>query len=153
MKTLRRAEDAAEIARRLASVRSDSVRRWGRMTAHQMVCHVADAFRMALGRKEVTPAAGLWQRTVVKGIALYLPLPWPAGIRTTGELDQEGGVATPPTEFAADLAATAALLQAFPGEAATLARIRHPIFGGMSVADWLRWGYLHTDHHLRQFGA
>ena len=29
----------------------------------------------------------------------------------------------------------------------------HPIFGRMSEAEWLRWGYLHTDHHLRQFGA
>jgi hypothetical protein len=29
----------------------------------------------------------------------------------------------------------------------------HPIFGRMSRAAWLRWGYLHADHHLRQFGA
>jgi hypothetical protein len=29
----------------------------------------------------------------------------------------------------------------------------HPIFGAMSAGDWLRWGYLHMDHHLRQFGA
>jgi len=29
----------------------------------------------------------------------------------------------------------------------------HPILGGMSDAAWLRWGYLHMDHHLRQFGA
>jgi len=29
----------------------------------------------------------------------------------------------------------------------------HPIFGWMSEASWMRWAYLHTDHHLRQFGA
>jgi hypothetical protein len=28
----------------------------------------------------------------------------------------------------------------------------HPIFGPMTANDWLRWGYLHADHHLRQFG-
>jgi len=28
-----------------------------------------------------------------------------------------------------------------------------PIFGDMSEAEWMRWGYLHCDHHLRQFGA
>jgi hypothetical protein len=28
----------------------------------------------------------------------------------------------------------------------------HPFFGPMSREDWLRWGYLHADHHLRQFG-
>jgi len=28
----------------------------------------------------------------------------------------------------------------------------HPIFGAMKPWDWMRWGYLHADHHLRQFG-
>jgi hypothetical protein len=28
----------------------------------------------------------------------------------------------------------------------------HPMFGLMTAADWKRWGYLHADHHLRQFG-
>lgn len=32
-------------------------------------------------------------------------------------------------------------------------RIRHSIFGPMTSAEWLRWGHLHLDHHLRQFGA
>ena len=29
----------------------------------------------------------------------------------------------------------------------------HPVFGPMTRGAWLRWGYLHTDHHLRQFGV
>jgi hypothetical protein len=29
----------------------------------------------------------------------------------------------------------------------------HPIFGPMSNAAFLRWAYLHMDHHLRQFGC
>ena len=29
----------------------------------------------------------------------------------------------------------------------------HPIFGHVSEAAWLRWAYLHMDHHLRQFGV
>ena len=28
---------------------------------------------------------------------------------------------------------------------------RHPAFGAMSAREWLRWGWLHADHHLRQF--
>jgi hypothetical protein len=27
------------------------------------------------------------------------------------------------------------------------------VFGRMSQAAWLRWAYLHMDHHLRQFGV
>jgi hypothetical protein len=29
----------------------------------------------------------------------------------------------------------------------------HPIFGQMTEKEWMRWGYLHMDHHLRQFGV
>jgi hypothetical protein len=153
VKTLARAGDRSEIVRRLQAVRPDSPRQWGRMSAHQMVCHVADAYRMALGRKPVAETSSLFQRTVVKGIALYLPLPWPAGIRTSGELDQETGAGTLPTDLAADLLVAGQLLESFLDESPRLSRMRHPVFGAMSVADWLRWGYLHTDHHLRQFGA
>ena len=28
----------------------------------------------------------------------------------------------------------------------------HGFFGRMSTADWQRWAYKHTNHHLRQFG-
>jgi len=31
-------------------------------------------------------------------------------------------------------------------------RVDHALFGTMSFADWMRRGYLHTDHHLGQLG-
>jgi hypothetical protein len=42
MKTMARAEEVEELRRRIRQVRPDSVRRWGRMNVHQMLCHVAD---------------------------------------------------------------------------------------------------------------
>lgn len=153
MKSLVREADKAEILARLRSLRPDNVRRWGRMSSHQMVCHLADAFRMALGQKAVTPASGLLQRTLVKGVALYLPLPWPAGrIPTRPEIDQERE-GTRPVDFAADVGQVEKLLKLVTAPSRTLDRRTHPTFGPMSDAAWLRWGYLHTDHHLRQFGA
>ena len=152
MKSLASEADRAEIFARLERVRPDSARRWGRMSVHQMVCHLADANRMALGRKQATSPCGLLQRTVVKWVALYAPLRWPPGIVTSPELDQLGVVATPPTDFAADLAEVAALLRIMLADTRSLTR-PHPVFGPMTEAAWLRWAYLHTDHHLRQFGA
>jgi hypothetical protein len=152
MKTLARGQDKAEILDRLRGVRPGSVRRWGRMSSHQMLCHLADAFRMALGQKPVRPAHGPFQRTLLKWVVLYVPLAWPAGIRTSPEVDQEGG-GTLPVEFGADVAQVEALLQQMTAPSRSLAGRPHPIFGPMSDAAWLRWGYLHTDHHLRQFGA
>jgi hypothetical protein len=152
MKSLARERDQAEIFARLGQLRPDSVRRWGRMSVHQMVCHLADANRMALGQKAATAPCGLLQRTVVKWVALYAPMRWPPGIVTSPELDQLGVVATPPSAFAADLAEVEALLRLMLADTRSLTR-PHPVFGPMSEAAWLRWAYLHTDHHLRQFGV
>ena len=152
MKTLANANDTAALLERLQTIRPDSTRRWGRMSAHEMVCHLSDAFRMAVGGKTVSPATSPVQRTVVKWIALYAPLRWPAGILTRPEIEQGVG-GTCPGDFAADIADLERLIAAFIRTGHEIAWPPHPIFGPLSAKAWLRWGYLHVDHHLRQFGA
>jgi len=153
MKTLARQQCVTELVTRLRTVSPHSSRRWGRMTAHQMVCHVGDACRMALGEQAVTDdGSSALRRTMIKVMALHLPLQWRPGIVTRPEIDQQVA-GTKPTEFAADVATLEALLSAVAARRASTGWPRHPVFGVMSHAEWLRWGYLHTDHHLRQFGA
>jgi hypothetical protein len=151
VKTLAREPCRIEIVRRLRTVRPDSVRRWGRMSAHQMICHLSDAFLMMTGEKAVSSASVRMPRVLVKWIALYLPLRWPEGILTRPEIDQQCG-GTRPVEFAADVVRVETLL-----DVVTMPKARfeaeHPVFGRMSHKAWLRWGYMHMDHHLRQFGA
>jgi len=153
MKSLARRRDTEEILRRLRSVRPESARRWGRMSAHQMVCHLADAFRVAIGGLPSSDRSSLPYRTIVKWLALYAPLRWPGGIPTTPEIEQNGGGGTPPGDFATDVARVESLVGVVATGTVDLARQRHPLFGRMTHAAWLRWGYLHMDHHLRQFGA
>lgn len=151
MKTLARARDKAEVLRRLQALSAASPRRWGRMSAPQMVCHLSDSFLAVTGQRHVSMAADLLQRTLVKWIALYLPLRWPAGVRTRPELDQHAGGGTRPAQFEVDVARLLQLV-----EQVTSAEPRwhvHPRFGRMSDGEWLRWAYLHMDHHLRQFGV
>lgn len=152
MKTIAREPNLAELIRRLNTIQPTSQRRWGRMTAHQMVCHVGDCCRMATGEKRVSRASSVLHRTVIKWIALYAPLQWRPGIVTRPEVDQEGG-GTHPGEFARDLANVQRQLQALTTRDGRGRWPDHPIFGSMSRRAWLRWAYLHTDHHLRQFGA
>ncbi len=152
MKTLARPHDNAELLRRLQHVRPDSIRLWGRMSAHQMVCHLGDAFRMALGRRAVAPTGRLIHRTLIKWMALYLPVTWRTGILTNPEIDQECG-GTRPVDFPADVKDLQALVELIAAQPASLDGRVHPLFGRMSRAAWLRWAYLHMDHHLRQFGA
>jgi len=100
----------------------------------------------------LSDATSSFHRTVVKWIALYAPLPWPSGIMTRPEIEQGVG-GTCPGDFAADVDDLARLIDTFVRDALEAPCPPHPIFGPLSEKAWLRWGYLHVDHHLRQFGA
>lgn len=150
MRTLADPRDRTELIRRLRLVRPDSAPRWGRMTVRQMICHLSDAFRMATGERLVGAQITLFNRTILKSVALWAPLPWPPGIATMPELDALLG-GTKPARFEEDLAEVEVQLERFLSTA--LDRRSHPYFGPLSTAAWMRWGWLHTDHHLRQFGV
>jgi hypothetical protein len=122
------------------------------MSAHQMICHLSDACRMALGEKQVSSASGPLQRTFWKWFALYLPMRWPSGILTRPEIDQSAA-GTAPATFADDVDQLEALFDRIATRDRHTPWPEHPLFGRMSAAAWLRWAYLHADHHLRQFGA
>jgi hypothetical protein len=149
-KTLAHDHDREEIVRRIGNVCEVDRRRWGRMSVHQMLCHVADGFRVGLGERTVSPATGYLQRTLIKWIALRVPVQWVRGYPTRPELEQgKGGSA--PVAFNEDREQTASLVNRFSSEMTELGP-PHPVFGPMTRDEWLRWGYLHADHHLRQFG-
>jgi uncharacterized protein DUF1569 len=152
MKTLANAADKQDTLVRVANVRPDLQARWGRMSAHQMICHLNDSFLAVMGEKYVSPATGPLQRTVVKWIALYAPIRWPKGVPTRPEMDQYVG-GTAPSEFASDKRTVVSLIERFSNPERSFEWSAHPIFGKMPDPAWLRWGYLHTDHHLRQFGV
>ncbi len=148
MKKLSEPATVQEVESRLQTLAPQSVRRWGRMTPHQAICHLSDSYLVGLGERpasaKLAPLAGL-QRIV----ALYLLPRWPHGAATMPEADQERG-GTKPVEFAADQKVLIELVRRF-GSASKFGP--HPIFGVMPVSDWMRWGYMHADHHLRQFGC
>ena len=150
-RTLLHPEARAEILRRIEALTPQSERRWGRMTPHQMVCHLSDACRAAFGERRVPVIGTLWERTVIRCLAIHTNVTWPQGVRTVPEADQEIG-GTRPTQFARDVDELRDLIQRFSGADAQLSG-DHPLFGPLSAAEWGRFSYRHADHHLRQFGA
>jgi uncharacterized protein DUF1569 len=152
MKTLANGKDRQEILDRLARVRPDSTRKWGKMSAHQMVCHLNDSFHCATGDKYVSPHSNFLLRTLVKWFALHVPIHWPPGYPTRPEMDQLIG-GTRPMEFAADVEKLRKTIERFTNSQKDFTWHPHPGFGQMTEEEWMRWGYLHTDHHFRQFGA
>jgi hypothetical protein len=68
------------------------------------------------------------------------------------QIDQHVG-GTRPADFAADVRELVTFVTLVTTPETDVPWQSHPIFGRMSRAAWLRWSYLHIDHHLRQFGA
>ena len=149
MRTLQNVRDRSEVLDRLANVRSDAQPRWGTMSAHQMICHLSDSLRAALGEKYISPSTSLLKRAILKPLALWVPVPWPHGFKTRPEMDQQQG-GTPPVDFASDLEILRNLLKRFCTRKGDFAP--HAMFGQMSKPERMRYAYLHFDHHLRQFG-
>jgi Protein of unknown function (DUF1569) len=143
------AADVDEAVLRLGKVRADSVRVWGTMTPHEMLCHLGDSFSAMLGDLPASSVDTWLSRSVVRWIALHTSLPWPKGVKTRPEVDpkREG---TKPVEFESDRTRTIRLLRRFVSPDARC--VAHPIFGPLTHDEWMVWGYRHVDHHLRQFG-
>jgi hypothetical protein len=151
MKSLDIPADRTEIIDRLDKLDKQSQRRWGKMTPQQMICHLSDSFKAAIGEKYVSPGGNILHRTLFKWIALRVPLRWPKGVATRPEMDQEAG-GTPPAQVEADMRELKRVVERFIKAERDFEWARHPLFGEMSEEEWYRWGYLHLDHHLRQFG-
>lgn len=148
MKSLLRPECHAELVRRLERLTADAEPRWGRMRAGEMLCHLCDSFRVGLGERKAGVLRMPAPAMVMKWVALYLPAPWPRNLPTLPEVDQRAK-GTPPADFERDRAELLRLMERFRRDPVDG---RHPIFGQLKNREWQRWGYLHADHHLRQFG-
>lgn len=111
MKTLSNQANRDLLLSRLRQVTPNSQRRWGRMTPHQMVCHLSDSFKSVIGERQVNgDKSNLMTKTVVRWIALYAPMKWPHGVPTMAENDQEKG-GTPPEDFQRDVDELAAIIR------------------------------------------
>lgn len=139
----------AEIRERIAALTPDDTGGWGSMTVFEMVCHLRESFAGATARPQ-------WKLRIqtplpprlLKFFALWTPVKWPRNVETVHELKR--GTVVPPSTWVADRNGLDEALTSFLASQEN--RWPHPMFGSMGPKDWLRWGLLHSDHHLRQFG-
>jgi len=152
MKNLAEPDVRRAVLGRIGRLHPGSKARWGRMSAHQMLCHLTDSYCVPMGEKSVSSATSPLQRTLIKWIALNMPLQWPKSVPTRPEVEQGVG-GTPPVEFERDRDELVEIIRRFSDLPPNFEWRAHPIFGMMRASEWQRWGYLHADHHLRQFGV
>jgi uncharacterized membrane protein YfcA len=138
-----------DLVNRLRRLVPTQPRRWGTMNAQQMALHVGDACAAVLKQRafSVRPQGG--PAGVRRVVALYLMPRMPRGLKTGAH---PAGVVVEPAAFARDLERAVVLHRQLATAAPDTLADRHPIFGLMKHAHWMRWAFLHTDHHLRQFG-
>ena len=148
MPSMRDATARAALLSRLDQLRPDAKAQWGTMNAAQMLAHMTDALRMALGDLRVepknVPIARFWP---VKQLILHV-LPFPKNAPTANELKSRA-----PVGFEEEREALRQLLVRMDPASGSTRASAHPIFGAMTLEEWGALGYKHFDHHLRQFGV
>lgn len=103
---------------RIASLTPQCGRQWGKMTPHQMLCHLNDAFKMASGARPPKRIDNIFSRSVIRFVALHTSMTWPKGAKTVPEADQLQ-TGTPPSEWSRDLDELLSLFDAFSAQATT----------------------------------
>ena len=151
MKSLFDASWANQVKTRLGQLEPESERRWGKMTAAQMVAHCSVSMQWAVG--DVVPEKGTLP------VRLMGWLVKPLVFRNEDPLRRNSPTAKSlivgnERDFGKERDQLSGLIDKFAaGGAAGCTRNPHSFFGEMTPQQWAILMYKHLDHHLRQFGV
>lgn len=140
-------EGAQTLLQRFHRLTPDHSRHWGTMSANQMICHLSDQLRVALGEIPSQQRKNIFWRTFIKWMVLYVPLTYPKGAPTTPEMKT-----TTASQWEADKAEFLRLFEAFRQRGPAGQWSPHPAFGRLTGTEWGILAARHMNHHLRQFG-
>ena len=147
MKTLWDAPARRELRDRLGRLTPQAERKWGTMMAPQMVAHLVDSMRMAIGEMPVQPKKLPIRFTPIKQLIIYC-LPFPKGAPTAPQL-----VSRAPGDWPSECSTLLSLVDRFAERNRASAWPDHPAFGRLTGKAWGVLTYRHIDHHFRQFGV
>jgi hypothetical protein len=137
-----------ELLDRISRLRADNQRRFGKMTAPEMVCHLKDSLDVATGVTTAKSKDSAMANPLVRWLVLYV-IPWPKGkAQTVPEM-----LVTRPGDWSSDLGRLQELLATAAARGSNASWGAHPAFGTMSGKLYARLIYKHFDHHLKQFGV
>lgn len=148
MKQLFEAATVAEVHERLAQLRPDSERLWGRMSAAQMLAHCAVSMGCAVGdQQQPRQLIGRLLGRFMKSRSILSDDPMPRNVPTT-----KWEAVTDERDFEAERRRLRGLIDRFAaGGPEGCTTHPHSFFGPLTPVEWARWMYKHLDHHMRQF--
>ena len=138
-----------EFSGRIDRLTLESQRQWGRMSVQQMVCHLTDTLKGALGETPSSFKPNFLSTRL--GHFLILNVPIPRGKAPTMPEFQ----LTKPGDWAPDVSTLKGYLERVVARSRTADSVWgiHPKFGRLTLAEWGKLLARHMDHHLRQFGV
>ena len=148
MKNLFEAATVEEVKGRIARLRPDSDRLWGKMNPAQALAHCSSAMEMAVGKR--TPPRILIGRLLGRlakksMIVNEKPMPRNAGTEKSLVVNDE-------RDFVAERLRLSEFIDRFAaGGPAVCTKHPHFFFGPLTPLEWAALMYQHLDHHLRQF--
>ena len=148
MKKLFEAATVEEVKERVARLRPDSDRLWGKMNPAQALAHCSAAMEMAVGEK--LPRRILIGRLLgrlAKKSMIVNEKPMPRNARTDKSL-----VVSDERDFVAERQRLIEFIDRFAaGGPGVCTKHPHFFFGPLTPVEWAALMYQHLDHHLRQF--
>ena len=150
MKDLFQAATLEEVKERMARLRPESDRLWGKMTAAQMLAHCAATMEMAVGIA-LPPRRFLGR--LFGPIAKKAILADGKPFRRNSQSDKSL-IIQDDREFDVERQRLCGLMERFQaGGQQACTRHPHSFFGRLTPAEWASFMYVHLDHHLQQFGV
>ncbi len=151
MKNLFDVTVANQIRTRIKQLEPQSERRWGKMSAAQMLAHCSLSMQWAVG--ELVPDKGALPARLIGRLVK------PMVFRNEDPLRKDSPTATSlivtdERDLGMERERLLKLIDKFAlGGAEGCTKNPHSFFGKMTPEEWAILMYKHLDHHLRQFGA
>jgi hypothetical protein len=139
-----------EITDRMAQLRPDSQRQWGKMSVAQMLAHCSAAIGMAEGK--VTPPRILLGRLL--GPLAKKSLIGKGEPMRRNSMTEKSVLVTDERDFMVERQQLRESIDRFAsGGPGICTKHPHFFFGPLTPVEWAGLMYQHLDHHLRQFGV
>jgi hypothetical protein len=148
MATVHDAAVRDDLKRRVQSLRPNAPRLWGKMSVDQMLWHVNESFRLALGEARFQPIrVPPLPKPLIRWVVLNVP--WPKG-RAPTYVEM---VARETYDFAAEQRRCLEFVDRMAAQRIDGDWPDSPTLGAMSGTHWSQLQAKHLEHHLRQFGV
>jgi len=139
-----------EVKERLAQLRPESERQWGKMNPAQMLAHCSATMGMAMGK--VTPARILIGRLL--GPLAKKSLIVNGTPMRRNSMTEKSCLVTDERDFVVEREGLRESIDRFAtGGPGVCTKHPHFFFGPLTPVEWAVLMYQHLDHHLRQFGV